>query len=157
MEYLLKPRIKVIADFWNNPFQVGEVIQFEKYGDYHDFLTDKVLGQDWSTNLYELKKPFHKYPAGTSIVWNLRGFKPYPHLFQLLNWWEGRTEDQMPRYLKHGPDGKTRKVEEYFLRVNCIIFEGGRQRNFTPEGNGSKWLPSTEEEYKKWSNKPINK
>ena len=68
-EELLKPRFEVIADYPNN--------EFGKVGD--------ILDRDWG-----------HYPNGEEFEpeWKI---SDYPHLFRKLEWWEKRTEDEMPK------------------------------------------------------------
>ena len=86
---LLKPRFKVIADYPESKFKVGEIIQLtwndpfpDKYGGYETF------------------------------------YNKYPHLFKKLEWWEDRKESEMPQYVAYKllPDSKEKliKVPEHF-------------------------------------------
>jgi hypothetical protein len=71
---LLQPRFEVIADYPDNHF--GAI--------------GTILDRDWA-----------KYPSddeNQKAIWRISDF---PHLFQKLNWWEKRTEDQMPNRVKY--------------------------------------------------------
>lgn len=153
-EDLLKPRIKVVNDFWDNPFEVGEVIQFEDYKDYYDFITGDVLGKDWMTNFYELKKPHQSFTEGTRLCWNMRSFTPYPHLFEQLQWHQDRMLEDMPEYIRYGEYDSAHSIykitaynpigyENYFP---CAIGENNRVKDyFLPHFRNS--FPATEQEY----------
>lgn len=69
-EELLKPRWKVIADYPNSPFIIGQIFVIPNFD--KDF-TKKYWADDKDK---------------------------YPHLFQRLEWWEERKPDEMPEYLK---------------------------------------------------------
>lgn len=128
-EELLKPRYKVIADYPNSPYTVGDVYKFKK----------------------KLRNSFYEKENGFSPA-NLYAPDQYPHLFRKLEWWEERNETDLPQYVKHGQNGKPRKVVRIY-RENIIEFEGGRTRRLN-----EKYLPSTLEEYTNYSgikNAPI--
>lgn len=77
IDHLLTPRFEVIADYPNSQFKVGE-----------------ILDRDWA-----------EYPYGDESTespnWKVSN---YPNLFRPLNWWEKRTEEEMPKYLKQVSD-----------------------------------------------------
>lgn len=75
----------------------------------------------------------------------------YPHLFKKLEWWEDRTDDEMPEYVKWDVNGETR-----FLRLTgnfngksykCIYLRDNSNGEVElTEGD----LPSTKEEYESY-------
>lgn len=72
-------------------------------------------------------------------------FRKFPANFQELEWWQKRTNDDMPGYLKVGINGKVRKVKQYIWwtdRTCNIEFEGGRCRKLNRQ-----WTPCEEAEY----------
>lgn len=145
---LLAPRIKVIADFWDNPFQVGDIIQFITFKNYHDFFTNKVKGKDWSTDFIEVKRTCCDFKQGSFVVWNLREFTPYPHLFQPLEWWEERKVEDMPEYVRHTSVNKIEKVIRWCIKS---------QLNYVAIKHTT-WdlyhlMPATEQEYINTQNK----
>jgi hypothetical protein len=89
VQELLLPRYKVIADFPGNPYVLGAIIKLKSEEDAR--IRGSLGYLHWDFNI-----------------------KMYPHLFRLLQWWEDRTEEEMPRYvkLKHG---KVYKVKRYTL------------------------------------------
>jgi hypothetical protein len=70
---LLKPRFEVIADYPNN--------QFGKIG--------TILDRNWAEypNDNENEKP----------IWRISDF---PNLFRKLQWWEKRTREELPTFIK---------------------------------------------------------
>lgn len=77
---LLAPRFKLIADFPNRSdfrIRVGDVLTL----DYWDAKNGKYGHKQGNLTTYA---PY---------------YEQYPHLFKKMNWWEDRTEDQMPKYL----------------------------------------------------------
>ena len=68
----------------------------------------------------------------------------YPHLFRPLEWWEMRTEDDMPKYVKIIHTGNIVKVVDNFVGTNKNMFG-------IANSNGSVLYeyatPSTEQEY----------
>jgi hypothetical protein len=67
IEQLLLPRYKVIADWPNSLYKIGEVL------------------------------------VGADCIVTKKGIKEltdFPHLFKRLEWWEQRTEEEMPKYIR---------------------------------------------------------
>jgi hypothetical protein len=120
---LTRPRFEIIANYPNNSF--GEV--------------GTILDRDWG-----------KYPNGEENPpqWKISNF---PHLFRKLNWWEKRTNEEMPKYLKITFDGKTTYYEiESWDMENTIGWIDFKKRIccdlccFKPEFS---YQPATEQEY----------
>ena len=104
-EELLKPRYKVIADYPNCTFSVGQVlVQDDK--EETDFWTGDQLYTD-------------RYP------------KQYPHLFKKLEWWEERKPEDMPEYVKDNTSipKVIRKVDKHFWN------ERYEMKEFKPDEN----------------------
>lgn len=93
-EELLKPRVKVVAPY---PFmathnlKVGDVLTKHKTGDVTNQDGTAALDFDWGT---------------------------YPHIFNVLSWYEERTLSDFPKYIcgKHRGDDNCVKVEEWTLQ-----------------------------------------
>jgi hypothetical protein len=83
VEELLKPRYKVIADYPNNSWSVGEIID-----------------RDWGWD-------------GDDEIGFKHHISHYPHLFQRLEWWQDRKPEEMPRYLKDTRDGEVVSAIQY--------------------------------------------
>jgi len=82
-EELLKPRIKVIADWPGSHFEADEILDVERYG-------ARLISQKTGKSVNGLK------------------YDRYPHLFKKLDWWELRQPSEMPDYVKR--EGEVRKV-----------------------------------------------
>ena len=118
-EQFLQPRYKVTADYPLSKlyFNVGDILYWnEQYESYR--IDEKQVAMNKDT------------------------VESFPHLFRPLQWWEDREEKDLPKFVKHGENGKPRKVFEYVLRWNEVVFEGGRTRKINKD-----WLPATETEY----------
>jgi len=71
-EQLLRTRYKVIADYPQNPYKVGQILHPVKY----------LSGNWWVPG------------------WIGKDIGHFPHLFQSLPWWQHRKLDEMPTYIK---------------------------------------------------------
>jgi hypothetical protein len=97
VEELLKPRYKVIAEMPVLAFRIGEIYNA-------DFIPIKVNNQQIYTRL-----------------------DIYPHLFKRLEWWEERTVEEMPKYIKFIADYMDFKKGSVYLFENWgdQLFERG--------------------------------
>lgn len=112
-EELLKPRYQVIADYPNNDyFPVGYIYTPSKSGGGRIYCDEKS-----------------------------KKFSDFPHLFKPLSWWEERSIEDMPKFLRVGNNGVIREVQEYHLRIDEVIFVGGKRRKL------KQYQPATREEY----------
>ncbi len=91
MKDLLIPRFKVIADYPNSWFILGNIYTGLK-------------GANPNSDYWYLKD---NSPHGVGTVDPTK----YPSVFQRLQWWENRTPLEMPRYLKK--DNMVFKVRAY--------------------------------------------
>lgn len=120
-EELLKDRYKVIADYPNSPYTVGDVYKFKK----------------------KLRNSFYEKENGFSQT-NLYAPEKYPHLFRKLEWWEERTIDEMPEYVRDN-NGRILNPKHFLNSWGKPVPKG-----CTHEGrfySYSSMLPSTETEY----------
>lgn len=81
-EELLKPRIKIIAPWPQNPinpFHVGDIL---------------------------LKNGIHFTRISNPKSIHEKEIDIYPHLFRKLDWWEERKLEDMPEYVKQPPEMK---------------------------------------------------
>lgn len=122
-EQLMIPRVMCIGTQVGKPnypgsvLKTGEILVLSKSGFSYRSDSDNYIKEEW--------------------------VKIFPNLFRPMPWHEGRTAEEMPLYLKHGENGKVRKVARYFNWGAMIVeFEGGRTRRLT-----DKWIPCTEAEY----------
>jgi hypothetical protein len=90
-EELMKPRWKVIADYPNSPFFIGQVFTIPNF--------DNQFTKDY---------------------WAAEKNK-YPNIFEPLPWWKERKVEDMPEYVRHTASGKTWKVKEYDLPTGAHL------------------------------------
>lgn len=78
-------------------------------------------------------------------------YKPYPHLFKPLKWWEEREEKDMPEYLKD-ENGEVFRVESYSKNSLVNLYKNFKDPDF-PFGwhNLYELLPATLEEYNQYN------
>jgi len=81
-EELLKPRYKVIANYPNTVLLMNDIIELR-----------------YSVQLPQSKEYVNIGFAGVR-VWHEEELKRYPHLFKKLEWWEERSADELPKYIK---------------------------------------------------------
>jgi|ERR1044072_619177 hypothetical protein len=122
---LLKPRYKVIADYPGNAYKLGDIITFVEDGCSELIANYSAVNGD-RTRLMVAKKEFDKYP----------------HLFKKLEWWEDRSDEDMPEYYKHKDFGWV--AESVGIYDTTICFRG---RNDVIEWHVQNLLPATEAEY----------
>lgn len=125
IQELLKPRYKVIADYpeiERHNIRIGDVITRSESAMYADKTQD-----------------------GTPVV--AIDHEIFPAVFRRLEWWEERSPEDMPEYVKHGENGKPRKIAEFYPIYGEVVFEGGRRRKLN-----SKWIPATKLEYDDYLN-----
>lgn len=113
---LLKPRFKVIADFPDSDYKVWN-----------------IEDRDWT-----------KYVNGEDetdgVLWRISDF---PHLFKKLEWWEERSQEEMPKYIKsiHG------KICDEVLQYDFKNF-GVYIKSFNSiSADIRNFIPATEQEY----------
>lgn len=83
-EELLKPRYKVIADFWNSPFKVGHIIEMTGKSKRFPLMGGNNM-ENWETWI--------DTDGGGANCYSIIKFESYPHLFKKLEWWEERGLD----------------------------------------------------------------
>ena len=130
---LLHPRFIVIEEYPKCKFKIGEILL-------------PVLRATFPW--------YHTNPHSPIAGILLEEIEKYPHLFKKLNWWEYRTEDEMPMYLKHSHD-KINYSYHKILKWDMNSLDGfvnleKRQvcglMVWSPEYS---YIPITEEEYNK--------
>ena len=119
-EELLKPRWKVIADYPGMLYEVGDIIPA-----YDNGVAYIVEGDSYS-------------------------MIDFPALFKKLEWWEERTQEQMPEYIKDSSDGVIYKLE---YRNRAAFIEYRYWVEWVAVNFGSHVTPATQEEYETAINK----
>lgn len=95
IEHLLKPRWKVIAGYPNGSLSIGDILYkhiFPETGNYCYVTNPDILLLGNSMRPGEVEN--------------------YPHLFKSLAWWEERSIEEMPEYIKDS-GGEVIKVVEW--------------------------------------------
>ena len=115
----------MIADYPGSPYEVGQIL-------------DSDLGK--LTAIYTIDEQGNMTNIGAGNLFEL-----YPHLFRKMKWWEKRTEEEMPRYVKLAPKG----IPIGFFKVS----QWGEENRYIRVDNGNwedtiGYLPATEAEYK---------
>lgn len=84
-EELLKPRYRVIAGYFFNPYSIGDILKQSPHGGLyvtrHQQLVDGV------------PVDIEDYVSEESVL-------KYPHLFRKLEWHDGLKESELPEYVK---------------------------------------------------------
>lgn len=126
-EELLRPRYIVIADYPGSDLPIGTILYYFN----NTYWTD---GKG-----YEFHEPE-------------RIFTDYPHLFRRLEWWEHRSPEEMPEYLKSDPIDKNwmenivvEKIDEFYGDKNEYVSLVDRDESM--QYCTSWYIPATLEEY----------
>jgi hypothetical protein len=137
VEQLLRPRYKVIASFWYNPFEIGQIL-----------LLYLNSFNNWAYTFDD--------PCGDTTQVLESDFSEYPHLFKKLEWWEGRKPEEMPQYVKWNYDPH---IDDPIMKNHVRKVEGWEQAGYGVKINidviaTKHWIPATEAEYNAYINKP---
>lgn len=106
--------------------------------------------------------PKSRYEIGHIIVvdWTTDEYDNFPHIYRKLNWYEKRTEDDMPKYVKFVWENKINNV----LRVTSWLYNTENEINgFSLRESESStyssiigWSPATKKEYDEFIKKQNN-
>lgn len=130
LENLLKPRIIVTA-LWPFCRQHNNMEDQPKIGEIFHVSDGGSISNDAMTIMSVYK---------------------YPHLFRILEWWEERTPEEMPEYVK------PLNPEEYHHQFGNVVLKVDKKTSGLHQFHAtnlfqlaamhwSKWLPATEAEY----------
>lgn len=86
-EDLMKPRYKVIADYFYNPYKIGDIITV-LYDDRSVHLTTTHYRDEFGGEVEQAN------------CFNPKRLNDYPHIFQPLEWWQERAIGDLPEYVK---------------------------------------------------------
>lgn len=118
VEQLLIPRIKCIEPFLGMEYQ------------------------GWELNMICDVPPVDDYQFVMSLP------QKYPLNFKLLEWWEERKIEDMPKYVKTTYDGTVNKVIKYDFKTDTIFMEDPiRPYQFSLKSYLSARVPATEQEH----------
>jgi len=119
VEELLKPRRKVIADYFHCPYDLGENLEM---------VTD---------SRFVVTKH-----CDTQTLAHIDTLNKMPHLFRKLEWWEEREVEDMPDYVKSTLNNDHTYKVKFFKEDHCITISPSSRKlslKFT--------IPATEQEY----------
>lgn len=119
MEDLMKPRFKVIADYPNSKFNIGDILvryYFQNSSDgAYCYVTSPISPLDGNNLKMEYAESM-------------------PHLFKKLEWWEERAKEDMPMFVKYVKDGRL-SIAEGVYKVDGVgvydDFEGDEYPNYS--------------------------
>jgi len=125
---LMIPRYKVIADWPESIFKIGEV------------LVCVVDGEEGN-----------QYAFGDNQYYENLYPHLYPHLFKPLQWWEEREEKDMPEYVKQVKGDKVFKLLD--SSQNGRLWHDDNEMELAHLlRHGNHYLPATLEEYNEYIN-----
>lgn len=137
VEELMKPRIKVMMDYPDCEYEVGQIIQFVQKSTYY-------TGEpEWETGFILTKN-------GEQVQSCIKKFEPYPDIFKPLEWWEDRKLEDMPEYIQYAGQ-MAYKIERYELDERMGLYGISAKYEDCPLWlNGMPVLPITEFEYNEY-------
>lgn len=93
---LLRPRFEVINLYPQSDYSIGEIIILNEENNEGQ---PYIVGLDCKAKLYSAY------------------FEQYPHLFKKLDWWEYRTEKEMPKKVKHLLEGDVYEINKWDMNI----------------------------------------
>lgn len=97
---LLEPRYEIIAAYPCQPKEIGELLDTHQHTGMYLYMI-----------MYEGAESHRKQYTHGQVL------QKFPHLFRKLNWWERRTEDQMPKKIKFLQDGSIINVIGWDMKM----------------------------------------
>lgn len=135
MHELEQPRLLVLGNYPFSPYKVGDVIKVDE--DEQVLLCDVPVYSPEIENLI-VYKPLDKIKSD------------FLNLFRLLEWWEYRKREEMPKFVKHKINpSQVRLVLKYIDGFGATMIS---EANMTYNN----LLPATETEYNEYVEK-LNK
>lgn len=140
IEELKKPRFEVIADYPKSEFKIGDIIEMTEKTDYFSEPGEK---EDWAARL-------------DGGFYGIQSFAPYPHLFKPLQWWEKRSVEEMPEYVKEEKYGVFKVIRWEGLNSESLgpwcIMENDFDNDFRFHFYQYDLIPATSAEYTAYIN-----
>lgn len=134
IEALLRPRV-IVENLWPNcDYGVGDILI--KESGYYSWLS--------AGSYFDKLKP--------------ADVEPYPYLMRPLNWWEKRSVEEMPEYVKVKETGEVCRVTRYYINHNFACFytgeleKRGKLKGTETPYNLKACIPATESEYNNYIN-----
>lgn len=147
-EELMKPRYKCIADYPQAPYNEG---------DEHKFIEGDLLIQCNVNGAITFKRHGRLGFMSVGVPCCAHPEK-YPKVFRPLLWWEERTIEELPAYVKLNP-GNTFGTDEVFKVIEIKEYVDGIGLKIKPDVNPIELkclLPSNETEYESYINQNNN-
>lgn len=88
-EDLLKPRLKVMLDYPDSDYEVGQIIEFNSKSAFY-------------TGTMEWQTEWIKHKNGGGGMRCIKYFEPFPLIFKPMEWWEDRKLEDMPDFIRYG-------------------------------------------------------
>ncbi len=133
---LMKPRYKVIAPYPYCPYEIGDLVEISDLGtNFHCTTT-----REWNVFTEENESQVNYFSIDILDTWS--------HLFKKLEWWEERSIEEMPMYVKALRDtmkfneGEVLKVLNWYDYPQACIFHNNYHAQVL--------TPSTESEYNEY-------
>lgn len=138
---LLKPRRKVIAEYFYSPYKVGDIIIIHDDRSVH--LTTTTYRDEFGDNVEQAN------------YFNPKIMDTYPHLFEHLEWWENRKPEEMPEYVKLNPENtvggdevmQVLNTEVFVDGIGLLIHKLAHEQKYT---HAKYFLPATKEQYEQY-------
>lgn len=138
-EELLQPRRKVLIDYPDSEYSVGQVIHFK------DKSTAYTGTNEWQSEFIKNKN------GGGGGMRCIKYFEPYPLIFRPMEWWEERKVEDMPEYVKD----ENEPGEYEIIKVQKWEFVNGQAIGIAYHNHAGGYsvtylLPATEQEYNEY-------
>ena len=126
---LTTTRFKVIADYPNDSFPVGSILE-------------RISN---ATNDHYSVAP---YTFGNTIM--RKTLEKYSHIFQKLEWWEYRADEDMPQYVRL--NSKIHKVDKWKFNYQNVRIANIYHDQQTLVMSQHDFVPATKQEYDNFKN-----
>lgn len=140
VEQLMRPRYKVVADYFYNPYKVGDIIEGTDLERFH--LTTTKYRDEFG----EERESENYYTADY--------LEKYSNLFRKLEWWQERSIDELPEFVRWevaSPDkGAIEKALKWTMRGQIPYVDLISQRNAM---RADYFTPANEDDYIKYISK----
>lgn len=106
IDHLITPRYKILAMYPCSPYQIGDIV--------------KITQDDSNFFLAITTKEVNEFSDGEPVpherFHHISEIEEYPAVFKKMYWWEERTEDEMPEYLKIKKDVRSGPWEFFKIK-----------------------------------------
>ena len=120
-----------------------------KEGEPNDTSRDYISGNIITVGDYLSNSDFLSMKATAEYLEGLT--TKFPHLFRPMEWWEGRSIEDMPLFVKITKTGEVKMVEKYDPEYMSVKFVEDEFYDSLMI-----YTPATEQEYLEYQNRKIN-